>query len=35
MIIIKGYIEANEMWENLDEADNISSEINDLMKLLK
>ena len=35
MIIIMEYIQLNEMWENLDEATNISSEINDLMKLLK
>ena len=34
MIIIMEYIQANEMWENLDEATNITSEINDLMKLL-
>ena len=35
MIIIMEYIQANEMWENLDEATNITSEINDLMKLIK
>ena len=35
MIIIMEFIQLNEMWENLDEATNISSEINDLMKLLK
>jgi hypothetical protein len=35
MIIIMEYIQLNEMWENLDEATNISSEINDLIKLLK
>ena len=35
MIIIMEFIQANEMWENLDEATNITSEINDLMKLLK
>ena len=34
MIIIMEYIQANEMWENLDEATSITSEINDLMKLL-
>ena len=35
MIMIMDYIQASEMWENLDEATNITSEINDLMKLLK
>ena len=35
MEIILIYIEANEMWENIDEAMSIKTEINDLIKLLK
>ena len=35
MIIIMEYIQANEMWKNLDEATSITSEINDLIKLQK
>ena len=35
MDIILIYIEANEMWENIDEAMSIKTEINDLIKLLK
>ena len=35
MEIILIYIETNEMWENIDEAMSIKTEINDLIKLLK
>ena len=35
MQIILVYIEENEMWENIDEAMSIKTEINDLIKLLK
>ena len=33
MVSILNYIEANEMWETLDEAVNIAAEIEDLVKL--
>ena len=34
MQIILVYIEENEMWENIDEAASISSEIDEILKML-